>query len=741
MERELLIEVGCEELPASWLEPLARQLGERLAARLVEFRLSADVPVEAHATPRRLTAAVARIAERQTDLEEVVSGPPVSAAFAVDGQPTPAAVGFARKQGVEVGDLTRIDTPKGKYLAFVKRQRGRTAVDVLPDLLAATLRDLSFPKQMHWDAWLDDGRGELTFGRPIRWLVFLYGGRVVPFTIRRTAPSQSNLVQDVRSGATTYGHRFLAVSGRAGRAVKVRSFQDYRARLAEHFVVLDRNERHDRISRELDVHARRIGGRLRQGTGGQSGLLEEVADLVEYPSVVAGAFAAEFLDLPEEVLTTTMIHHQHYFPVVDDAGRLMPAFLAVTNIEVDNPRKIAQNSERVLTARLRDARFFWESDRRVTLESRLPRLDTVLFHKALGSYLAKSRRMEDLAAWIASEALGAPEHADSARSAARLAKADLTADMVREFTELQGVMGGIYAREEGLPEAVWRAIYHHYLPVGVESSGPPARGQLDGAAVPWAAVALADKLDTAVGLFAVGERPTGTRDPFGVRRQLQGAVRILVDLPELTGREVPVDLGALLERASRSLPGTFTEYSTELGAFVRDRVRYLFTQRGSGSEEVDAALAATTGAMQPLLVRRRLDALSAMRGSADFEALAVLFKRVKNIAREVSLQPLPSYPHPLKRELLTEPAEQALLADYDARAPRIRRALGEGDFRGAMSEAATLRAAVDRFFTEVFVMVDDAPLRASRLMVMVHLRDLVLDIADISQLATESGRP
>jgi glycyl-tRNA synthetase beta chain len=741
MERELLIEIGCEELPASWLEPLSRQLADRLAARLRELRLSADLPVESHATPRRLVAVVPRIAERQTDLEETVSGPPVSAAFGADGQPTPAAIGFARKQGVEVGDLAQVDTPKGKYLAVVKRQRGRTAVDVLPDLLAATLRDLTFPKPMHWDAWLDDGRGELTFGRPIRWLVFLYGGRVVPFTIRRSAASQSTVVQDVRSGAVTYGHRFLAVSGRAGRAVKVRSFQDYRARLAEHFVVLERHERHDRLSRELDVHARRIGGRLRPGTLGQSGLLDEVVDLVEYPAVVAGAFSAEFLDLPEEVLTTTMIHHQHYFPVVDDAGRLMPAFLAVTNIEVDNPRKIAQNSERVLTARLRDARFFWESDRRTALAARLDRLDTVLFHKALGSYLAKSRRIEAFASWIAGEALAAPEHAGAAGLAARLAKADLTTDMVREFTELQGTMGGIYAREEGLPEAVWKAVHYHYLPVGVEAGGPPAGAQLGAAAIPWAAVALADKLDTVAGLFAVGERPTGTRDPFGVRRQLQGAVRVLVDLPELTGLEVPLDLSALLGRIASQLPGTFGDYAAELTAFAGDRIRYLFTQRGSRSEEVEAALGATTGPLQPLLVRRRLEALSAMRGSADFEALAVLFKRVKNIAREVSPQVLDAYPHALVRDALTEPAERALLAEYDARAPRIRQALGEHDFRGAMTEAALLRAAVDRFFTEVYVMVDDARVRTSRLMLMVHLRDLVLDIADISQLAAEGGRP
>jgi glycyl-tRNA synthetase beta chain len=734
MERELLLEIGCEELPASWLTPLTDQLAERLRARLVSFRLSADVAIEAHATPRRLAVVAPRIAERQTDLEETVSGPPVSAAFTPEGEPTPAAVGFARKHLVQVSDLTRVATPKGEYLAFLKKQRGKTAVDVLPDLLAALLRDLAFPKQMHWDAWLDDGRGELPFGRPIRWLLFLYGGRVVPFSIRRTALANSPLVQDVRTGAITYGHRFLAVSGRPGRAVKVRSFSDYKARLAEHFVLLDRGERQTRINRELDAHARRLNGRVAPAAG-MPGPLQEVADLVEYPAVVAGAYAAEFLALPEEVLTTTMIHHQHFFPVVDDSGKLMPAFLAVTNVEVDAPRKIAVNAERVLAARLRDARFFWDADRRQALSSRLDRLDTLLFHKALGSYRAKAQRLGTLAGWVAGEAFQSPGHAADARTAGELAKADLVTDMVREFTELQGTMGGIYARAEGLPETVWKAIYHHYLPVGVEAGGGPSREQLGAAAVTWAAVSLADKVDSVVGLFSAGERPTGTRDPFGLRRQLQGALKILVDLPETVEVERAVDLEAIVERATEGLGVDRAEFGDDLRAFTRDRLRHLFGQRGFRPDEIDAAMGAAMPGLAPLAIRRRLEALQAMRASDDFAGLAVLFKRVKNIAREISDGPLSRYEHVVDRAVLTEPAEQSLLAEFDARAPSIRVALAAGRFRQAMVEASALRPAVDRFFAEVFVMDDDARLRTSRLMLMVELRDLVMQIADISQLA------
>ena len=407
MDRELLIEIGVEELPAGWMPGLTRQLAERIAARLAELRLA--VPgqgIETFSTPRRLTACIGKIAERQEDRDETISGPPVSAALGADGKPTPAALGFAKKQGVGFDELSRITTPKGEYLAYHRRHRGKSAVDALPDLLGGVLRDLAFPKQMHWDATLEDGRGELLFGRPIRWLLFLYGGRVVPFTIGRTPGAAGAQVADVETGALTYGHRFLATSGRAGRSIKVRSFEEYRSRLAEHFVVLEHSERRDRIARDLESHARRLGGRVHLKE--HAALLEEVSDLVEYPGVVAGFYDRAFLALPQEVLTTTLVHHQHYFPVVTDAGALKEAFLAVVNTRPPDERVIAKNAERVVTARLRDAMFFWESDRKTPLESRLERLHTLLFHKQLGSYRDKAERVSALADWIAAEALGQP---------------------------------------------------------------------------------------------------------------------------------------------------------------------------------------------------------------------------------------------------------------------------------------------------------------------------------------------
>src|SRR5688572_9890308 len=634
MDRELLVEIGCEEIPAGWLPGLTTQFGDKLDARLREFRLTAGARAEAFSTPRRLAARVAKLSERQTDFEELVTGPPVSAAFKPDGEPTPAAAGFARKYGVDVTALERHVTAKGEYLAYRVRQRGKATVDVLADVMTGLLRDMTFPKQMRWDAYLDDGKGDLTFARPIRWIVLLYGGRVVPFVIRRTELAQAPTVQDIRSAANTYGHRFLTTSGRAGRAIKVKTFEDYEARLLENFVILNRSERESKIRRELEMHARKLGGRVSGLVASHSSLLQEVPDLVEYPSVVAGHFPVEFLQLPEEVLTTTMIHHQHYFPVVDEEGRLKPAFLAVTNMQVERPELIARNSERVLTARLRDARFFWDEDRKASLESRVERLGTILFHKKLGSYKEKAVRVSALAAFIARDVFGQPDVAPDAERAGLLCKADLATDMVRELTELQGTMGGIYAREERLPEAVWKAIYFHYLPIGVDADAPPTRQQLGGGAAAWAAVSLADKLDSVVGMFTAGERPTGSRDPLGLRRQAQGAVKILADLPELTGLNARIAFGPLLERAAQPF-GDGRESSAPLATFLTERLAYLLEQRGFDVRTVRAVMHGGLERLSPLEARRKLEALAQMSGSEALLGVATLLKRVKNITKGV----------------------------------------------------------------------------------------------------------
>jgi glycyl-tRNA synthetase beta chain len=734
MERELLIEIGCEEIPASWLPGLTAQAARHVDARLKELRLTSDDPAEGYSTPRRLTVRVTKVSERQTDFEELVTGPPVSAAYGAGGEPTPAAVGFARKYGVDVTALEKHETPKGTYLAHRVHQRGKATVDVLPDVMTGLLRDMTFPKQMRWDAYLEDGKGDLVFARPIRWLVLMYGGRVVPYVIRRTENAQGPNVQDIRSASQTYGHRFLTTSGRAGRAIKIKTFEDYQARLLENFVILDRGERESKIRRELETHARKLGGRVSGLVAANSSLLQEVPDLVEYPSVVAGHFSVEYLSLPEEVLTTTMIHHQHYFPVVDEDGKLKPAFLTVTNTQAEKPEIIARNNERVLAARLRDARFFWDEDRKVPLESRLDRLSTILFHKKLGTYREKADRVAALSKWVAQTPFKQTEAvAAAAEKAGWLCKADLATDMVPEFTELQGTMGGIYAREEGLPESVWKAIYFHYLPVGVEADAPPSRQQLGGAAVTWAAVALADKLDSVVGLFVASERPTGSRDPLGLRRQAQGAVKILVDLPELAGLKERLQLGPLLARAAEPFGG-YGESAEPLFSFVADRLAYLLEQRDHDVRSVRAVLHGGLEKVSPLDARLKLEALAQMTGSEALLGVATLLKRVKNITKGVGetkdLSAVKAH--------LVEPAEKALLSQIESRAPVIREAAARGDYREAFNAIAALQPAVAKFFDDVLVMAEDQRLRNARLKLVAGLRDLILEIADISEIVTES---
>ena len=744
--KELLLEIGCEEIPAGWLPALTTDLADRMGARLEEHRLGVRGAVVAVTGPRRLAVRVAGVSERQRDLAETVTGPPVSVAIGPDGRPTRAAEGFAAKQGVAVTRLISVATPRGEYLAVERRQRGAAARRVLPAVLAGLLRSLAFPKRMHWDAWLDDGHGALPFGRPIRWLLFLYGGQVVPFIIERTDAARASGVRPVKAGAVTYGHRFFARVGKAGRPIRVRTFAEYRAKLSSAYVIIEHAKRRDRITRKLDACATRVGGRVVL-SGQPSTLLDEVPDLVEYPSVVTGTFPSEFLELPDEVLRTTMIHHQHYFPVASTRGRLKPHFLAVTNTPRDNVTRIARNAEWVLVARLRDARFFWDADRRTRLEDRLDRLDTLLFHKKLGSYSAKTERVADLAERIAREALGASEEtAVHARRAGRLAKADLATDMVGEFPELQGIMGGVYAREQGEPDEVWKAVYHHYLPVGVEADAPPSRRDLGAAAVTWAALSLADKLDTLVGLFHAGEKPTGSRDPLGMRRQAQGLLRILVDLPELTGLEVRPTLDEVVTPAEAVHQAEKSSDEEELARllhfwdFLTERLRYVLEARGYDVRNVRAVTHGRLHALRPLDVRRKLEVLPDFAETPDFRDLAQLFKRVRNIAKELDDQQFDlaeSTSWPID-QFLKHPSEKALFKEMTARTPIIEAAVATGDnYRRAFAEASKFGPAVARFFDDVLVMTDDMRVRQARLRLLKRLERLVLQLADVSEIVRE----
>ncbi len=727
---EFLLEVGCEELPASWLEGLGEQLRQRFVEAAQRERLGGH-DARAWWTPRRLALA-AQLVERQEDREETVWGPSLKVARN-DGGWTQAALGFARKGGVAADALQQ--GPKDassaeSHLFFVRRTQGRHASEVLPGLIAQVLRGLAFSKRMSWDAWLDDGKGGFPFGRPIRWVVALLGGEPVPFTIFTAVAGARGEVL-VRSGAKSRGHRFLP-RDHAGQPFPVASAVELKQRLRERFVLLDPGDRQRRIQ---DGLRRENGGR---DVPDDHGLPAEWRDLVEYPTVVAGRIPAEFRTLPVEVLQTVLIHHQKYVPLA--AGGAVERFAAVVNSDESNAAEIVRGMERVVVARLRDAAFFFAEDRKRKLADRVADLAGVTLHQGLGSYLDKTERMTGLVDAMGAEPrlLTKPEH-EAAREAARLAKADLTTLIVREFPELQGTMGGIYLRAEGTHrDAVVNAVRWHYHPVSVEETAPP-HGQLAGSeATVFAAVSLADKLDTLAGYFGLGEAPTGSRDPFGLRRAGQGAVRLLLDFWEAGAAENRPSLKRLAALAvaghAGRIPRAAAEVEHDLLAFLLDRLEYVLATRFP-REEVEAVLytPGTDALDDPFDSLVRLRALHRVRGESneDFTHLATAFKRAKNILLN---QPPPAAVQPAlfqsvaERELHEAVARLAHLSG----GPRNEGPANPYDAR--LRSLAELRGPVDRFFEDVLVMAEEPQLRANRLGLLQQTLSLFYRIADISRL-------
>jgi len=719
---ELLIEIGLEEIPAPWLAGLGDQLASQLqAAAEREFLEPHDV--RALWAPRRLVLS-AQVLPQQKDREERTFGPPVKAARTPDGAWTPAAIGFARKNGCRPEDLTEgfKEGAADPYVVSTRTIAGRPAVDVLGDVLATTLRSLSFPKRMSWDAWLEDGKGAFTFGRPIRWLVALLDGRIVPFTIFEMTAGGERGRAIVEAGNASRGHRFLP-RGRAGEPIQVRSLANLISRLRKHAVLLDPAERETRIQQALVPHLPRIRD--------DHGLPAEWRDLVEMPTVVFGTIPTEFRSLPTEVLETVLVHHQKYIPITNEGGGV-DRFAAVVNTDDENAAEIVRGMERVVVARLRDAAFFFAEDRKRLLADRVDDLAGVTFHRGLGSYADKTARVEKLIDVMGPEQglLTRAEH-EGAREAARLAKADLTTLMVREFPELQGTMGAIYLRAEGNPrQDVIRAVQWHYHPLSAEEGSAPA-GRLHGSdATVFGAVSLADKLDTLAGYFGLGMVPTGSSDPYGLRRAGQGAVRVLLDFWSADGAERRPSLRRLIPAAVAG-HSAFAKRSTEaivadLEAFLLDRLRAVLLLRGMVPDEVDAVLGARDPDPlgDPHECLPRLDALHRVRSAAaeDFEHLAVAFKRAKNI--------LGDGPHPsVDPSLFEQDAERALHA-----AAESLRDEAAADGEGRLRALAQLRGPVDTFFDTVLVMAEDERVRANRLALLDSVLALFYRVADISRL-------
>jgi len=717
---EFLLEVGCEEMPASWLSGLIDQLQQRFTEHAGRERLDPQ-DVRTYGAPRRLVL-VSAIVDRQAAREEQVFGPAVRAARDAAGKWTPAAEGFARKNNVAPAELGQAPKDPAKpdelSLVFLRKTAGRDPVEVLPAVIASVLRALAFPKKMSWDAWIDDGKGAFPFGRPIRWMVALLDGKVVPFAIHALVEGAKGPVV-VESGKKTFGHRFLPRDD-AGRPLDVTSFADLKQALAKHFVLVDPAEREARI---------RDG--LRSATAGSSldrALVAEWRDLVEFPTVLVGRVPDEFKTLPAEVLDTVLVHHQKYIPF-RDGGTGSARFAAVVNGDGANAAEIVRGMERVVVARLRDAAFFYAEDNKRPLAERVPELEGVVFHQGLGTYKAKADRMVRLVDAMAAAGVLAKDEHGTAREAALLAKADLTTLMVREFPELQGVMGALYlAAEDPRHADVARAVRWHYHPLSIEEGAPP-KGILEGGpARVFGAVSLADKLDTLAGYFALGLTPKGSSDPFGLRRAALGVIRVLLDFWQAPEGRQP-DLGELIQSAAGGYPGVGTmpaeQVKGSLEAFLLDRLAYVLATRGFEPDEVSAVVnTPSVSALHDVHdVRLRLQALHRARAEAreDFEHLAVAFKRAKNILEQ---EP----PADIDPRLFESDAERELHAAVGRLGAR------DGSYEDRLRALAGLRAPVDRFFDDVLVMADDPRVRANRLGLLASAVALFYRIADISRL-------
>ena len=708
-----LLEIGCEEIPARMIAAASKELKKRVDDLLVREHLSVGGEVSSLDTPRRLAVLAPDIAAAQPDVTEELTGPAVAIAFK-DGQPTPAAHAFAKKVGLDISRLNRITTAKGEYIAAKTTKKGRVASEILSELLPKEMAGIYWPKSMYWR------KPSERFVRPVRWLVAMLDEEVIPLEF-----------DGVRASDRSMGHRILWHG-----EVRIPKAGVPYVEALETAKVLGREVREQKIRKQLDAATRTISGaRWRE----DEDLLETVVNLTEFPSVTLGNFEPEFLKLPEEVLVTVMRDHQKYFAIESSDGKLAPHFLAVLNTDGDPEGLIRHGHERVLRARFNDARFFWQTDQKHSLRERLEMLRHVTFQKDLGSYHEKTLRVQRLASWL-SEVLrqnGVAVRPGVVHKAACLAKADLTTELVKEFTELQGIVGGLYARvqqlDEGLPEAtrfaIADAIYDQYKPESMEDTLPRT--------TEGAILSIADKADTIAGMFALGMQPTGSKDPFALRRQANGVIRIVAE------KKLPLRIHQLFQDARESYRGTEAEkrFSTKndpgkaIAEFVRERLEfYLRDALGFKYDVVNAVLAAGSDDVVDAVARAA--ALSSVRSTADFEAISIAFKRMKNIlrqAREARKQPSTT----INANALKEDAERTLAGLLPETAKKVEALRGARDYDTALSEIAKLRPAIDQFFDQVMVMVDDENLRANRLALLETLTREFSTIADFSEIVTE----
>lgn len=688
MSNELLFEIGTEEIPAGFLSKAVVDMAEMIRKALSEKRIAFE-GIRCLATPRRLVLHIADLASKQDDQVVEKMGPAKKAAFDENGQPTKAALGFARGQGLEISQLETVTTDKGEYLCARKTIAGQPTADLLPDLLKSFLLAIPFRKSMRWAAY------DLRFARPIHWLLALYGGKVVPLK-----------VEDIESGNTSRGHRFMSPE-----AFAVEGYEDYLAKAQERFVIADPSERKKLILEEAQKSAADVGGKLFY----TEDLLETITFIVEYPVIVRGGFDPYYLQIPKDVLTTTMISHQKYFPIVDGTGKLLPYFVAVSNTRARDLEVVARGNERVLQARLADASFFFEEDKKVPLEDRVESLKKVVFHTLLGTSHKKVMRFRKLAIKIAAKVK--PAVKKNVDRAALLAKADLESLMVGEFSELQGIMGREYALLAGEKPEIADAIYEHYLPI-VAGGDLPLTDE-------GAIVGIADKMDTIVGFFAVGMPPSGTADPYALRRQALGVINIILS------RRYDLSLNFLIDECLASLKDVLRKPAEDVKKdvleFFRGRLQNQLISQGCAYDTVDAVLAADIDRL--VLVIEKIQALQAFRANPEFEPLSIAFKRIDNILKDF-------HGGSVDVNLLSQEAEIKLFANFENIGARVEKGIAEKDFTAALNKLAALRSPVDAFFDSVMVMDKDEKIRFNRLSLLADISALFHQIADFSKIVT-----
>ena len=705
-----LLEIGTEEIPARMIDSAAEELTRRVRDLLAREHLAEAAVVESFSTPRRLAVLARGVAGAQPDVCDQVLGPSLKVAYK-DGQPTPAAHAFARKVNLDLNALEKISTAKGEYLAAKVLKKGREASALLAESLPKEMGSIYWPKTMYWR-----GKSAERFVRPVRWIVALLDGKVVPVEFG-----------GIEAGDKSRGHRILSQGD-----IVLSAEDEYANKLKSACVITNPEEREAIIRKALDAATRKVpGARWRE----DKELLATVVNLTEYPSVILGDFEPEFLSLPEEVLVTVMRDHQKYFAVEDANGKLAPHFLAVLNTSSDPDGLIRHGNERVLRARFNDARFFWQTDQKITLRDRVELLKSVTFQKELGSYFEKAIRTQHLASLVSESVRekGIAVRPGIIHKAALLAKTDLTTELVKEFTELQGVIGGLYAREQAaaldMNPLVGDVIYDHYKPESMEDAVPRSPE--------GAVLSIADKADSIAGMFALGMQPTGSKDPFALRRAGNGIVRILAEhkLP-LSIAQITAD--ALLQYKGSEAEKKFTAadtYRQDVAAFFRERLEfYLRDVKGYAYDVVNAVLASGTDNMPDAILRS--EAVAKVRGAEDFEAISVAFKRTKNILRQAAEK---GFLVPVDLENLTiADSEDVRLktAMFEVLGP-FQEYTNQGRYDDALNEMAKLRTAIDYYFDHVMVMVDDEKTRSVRLALLNTMSRQFSRIADFSEIVTE----